>query len=115
MVMLPQEDNMQNDVLEIDEQNFSNFVAENDTSLVMFGATWCRPCKTVKPAFNKLANQTSGVRFAYCDVEEAPDRTISLGIQGVPTFVLFKNGQPVQVKTTSREQDVVNMLENMNE
>lgn len=104
---------MQNNVLKIDEQNFSNFVSENDTSFVMFGATWCNPCKAIKPTFNRLANETFDIHFAYCDVEDAPDQTISLGIQGVPTFVLFKNGQPVQVKTTSREQDVVNMLENM--
>ena len=65
---------------------------ENSRVLVMFGATWCGPCKTFKPKFQNISLENPDIVFAYCDVEETNALASELEIQSVPTVVSFFNG-----------------------
>ncbi len=65
---------------------------ENQRVIVMFGATWCGPCKTFKPHFQNISEKNDDIVFAYCDVEETNALATELEIQSVPTVVSFFNG-----------------------
>jgi thioredoxin len=65
--------------------------------LVDFTAVWCGPCKMLDPIVKQLSQEWAGkVKFARLDVDDNADITVQYGVMGVPTLILFVNGQPVQ-------------------
>lgn len=57
-------------------------------------ATWCSQCKAIKPYVEKLIKQFPEARFYQYDVEAAPDIAQELGVSQMPTFTIFKDGDP---------------------
>lgn len=79
----------------LDLSNERKFLSDNTKAVVMFTASWCGPCKTLKPKFKALSESEQGAAFGMCDVEESGDLVRDLNIQGVPTVVAFHQGQEV--------------------
>jgi thioredoxin 1 len=70
---------------------------ENGVTLVDFSAPWCAPCHFQEPIINKLAYQFKGkALIASMDIHENQDVAMKLGIQCVPTMVIFKNSKEIQ-------------------
>ena len=70
---------------------------EHGVTLVDFSAPWCAPCHFQKPIINKLAHQFKGkVLVASMNIHEHQDMAMRLGIQCVPTMVIFKNSKEIQ-------------------
>lgn len=64
--------------------------------IVDFWAEWCAPCRMLAPTFEKLASELAGrVKFVKVDVDASPDAPNHLGVRGIPTLILFRNGQEV--------------------
>jgi thioredoxin 1/putative thioredoxin len=64
--------------------------------LVEFGAEWCGPCKTVAPELKALAHELEGkAKVVTVDIDRSPILSRQLGVQSVPTFVVFMQGRPV--------------------
>ncbi len=74
------------------DSDVQHLLDENSKVIIMFGATWCGPCKTFKPKFQNIGNENTDIVFAYCDVEETNALASELEIQSVPTVVSFFNG-----------------------
>jgi thioredoxin len=96
-----------NNVIELNDANFDNEVNTSDKPvLVDFGATWCGPCKILAPIVEKLADEYAG-KYKVCkvDIDEAPTVAAKFGIRGVPTVLVFKNGQKTgqHVGVTNKE------------
>ena len=73
---------------------FSDIIKGNSPTLVDFSAEWCGPCKMMKPILDELkSNLGEKVRIIKVDVDKNPQIANSLQIQGVPTLILFKNGE----------------------
>jgi thioredoxin 1 len=71
--------------------------------MVEFGAPWCGPCKMLEPVLEELAVTYDGnVDFYSVDVDQCPDLVMQYGIMGVPTVILFRDGEPVQRLTGFR-------------
>lgn len=73
----------------------------------MYYATWCGPCKAVKPQFlaaSKGYLTELGVEFEMVDVDEAPLLTQEAGVRSVPTIIATIDGEPhrVESRTTSK-------------
>jgi len=72
---------------------------ERGVTLVDFSAPWCAPCHFQKPIISKLAHQFKGkVLVASMNIHEHQDMAMKLGIQCVPTMVIFKNSKEEHTK-----------------
>lgn len=86
------------EVLGLSEATFQSEVLESPLPvLVDFSAVWCGPCKRLEPIVMQLAQQWQGrVKVMRLDVDESPQVAFNYQVMGVPTLMLFKNGQPVE-------------------
>jgi thioredoxin 1 len=65
--------------------------------IVDFTAVWCGPCKMLEPIVEQLADEWQGkVKVVKLDVDDNSRLAMQYGVMGVPTLILFKNGNPVQ-------------------
>ena len=77
---------------------FDTVIANEPVSVIQFSAAWCGPCKSLKPAMDKLSDEYKDKNFfwAYADVEDGGINTGSaMGIRGVPTTIIFKKGEEI--------------------
>lgn len=95
-IILAQSGYMKN-IIELSEQNFEQELSASTLPvLVDFYVPWCGPCKMLAPMLDQLAGEMGGmVKFAKVNVDEAPEIAGRFDITGVPTLILFKNGEPV--------------------
>ena len=80
-------------VIELTSENFNQEMQNNDLLLVDFWAEWCGPCKSMHPIFTRMAKKYKSVRFARVNVDNAQDIAMKYGVQSIPTFIMFKNGE----------------------
>lgn len=80
----------------VNEAVFESEILKSPQPVVVeFGATWCQPCKQLEPVLIKLGQEWGDkIRLAKIDVDESVNLTMQYGIMGVPTVILFMNGQP---------------------
>ncbi len=81
----------------VTDKNFGEQVLQADKPVIVdFWAPWCTPCLRMAPTFEKLAGEYAGkVTFAKMDTDENPQTQIRLGIQGIPTMIIFRGGKEV--------------------
>jgi thioredoxin 1 len=67
--------------------------------LVDFWAEWCSPCKMIAPYLEELATEMDGkVSIAKLNIDENPQTPMKYGVRGIPTLILFKDGQVAATK-----------------
>ena len=89
--------------MEITTEELTKKIANGEKLIVDFHASWCGPCKMMKPTFEKLAeqyrNNNSPVQLYTMDVENNRDIAVKYGVRAVPTIKVFDNGDVVDSKT----------------
>jgi thioredoxin 1 len=83
---------------ELSDDDFeAEVMGSNQPVLVDFGAEWCHPCKQLDPIVEELAVEWEGkVKVFKLDIDTNVTTTMNLGVMGVPTLILFVNGEPVE-------------------
>lgn len=81
----------------ISDASFENEVIESNIPVVVdFWAQWCGPCKALAPVIEDVASQyAEKVKFVKLDVDHNPSTPPKFGVRGIPTLILFKEGQVV--------------------
>jgi thioredoxin 1 len=83
-------------VTELNEANFDRLISSPKVTFVDFWAVWCGPCKTMEPVVERLASKFDGsVNFGKLNVDEHSGIATRYEVQSIPTFMLFKNGRPI--------------------
>jgi len=84
----------------VTDNSFQADVLESDRPvLVDFWAEWCGPCKMIAPALEEIASALGEkVTIAKINIDENPDTPGKYGVRGIPTMLLFKNGEAVAQK-----------------
>ena len=84
-------------LLHVTDADFDQQILKSEVPvLVDFWAAWCGPCRTVGPVVEELAGEYSGkVKIAKLNVDDNKLTPAKYGVKGIPTLMLFKNGESV--------------------
>jgi len=90
------------------DESFQNEVIESaEPVLVDYWAEWCGPCKMIAPILTEIASEYQGrIKVAKLNIDENPQTPPKYGIRGIPTLMLFKNGnvEATKVGALSKSQ-----------
>jgi len=91
---------MSEHILQVSDDSFETDVLKADKPvLVDFWAEWCGPCKMIAPILDDVAQEYTGkVTVAKVNIDHNPNTPPKFGIRGIPTLLLFKNGQVAATK-----------------
>lgn len=99
---------MTDHVIPVTDATFEEEVLKSKhPALVDYWAEWCGPCKTVAPILEEIANDYQGkLKICKLNIDENPSTPPRYGIRGIPTLMLFKNGnvEATKVGALSKSQ-----------
>ncbi|HCV21387.1 MAG TPA: thiol reductase thioredoxin [Gammaproteobacteria bacterium] len=86
---------MPNKIIHVSDDSFKQEVLESEKPvLIDYWAEWCGPCKMIAPVLDELADEYADkVQVAKLNIDDNPATPPKYGIRGIPTLMLFKNGE----------------------
>jgi len=101
-------------IVHVSDSSFEHDVLQSNVPVLLdFWAEWCGPCKMIAPILDQIAAEYAGkVVVAKMNVDENPKTPMKFNVRGIPTLILFKNGQLQGQKIGAvRKADVVAFLD----
>ncbi len=98
-------------LLELEQDNLQDIIAQNPKVAVQFSASWCGNCRIMKPKFKKMATEKENVTFVIVDAEKFPESRKLANVSNLPTFAIYNNGALVD-ETQTNKADVLAELVN---
>lgn len=78
--------------VQLTAENFEEMVASNDMLIIDFWASWCGPCRTFAPIFERVSEERPELIFAKVDTEAQPALASSFNIMSIPTLMIIREG-----------------------
>jgi thioredoxin 1 len=85
---------------QVTDASFEKDVLKSSTPVIVdFWAEWCGPCKQIAPALEEISTEMADrVTVAKVNIDDNPQTPQKYGVRGIPTLILFKNGQVAATK-----------------
>ena len=85
---------MTENLLHVTDASFENDVLQSEVpALVDFWAAWCGPCKMIAPLIDEIPEEYAGkIKVCKMDVDSNPETSVKFNVRGIPTLLIFKNG-----------------------
>lgn len=81
-------------IVELNANNFADFINGDTPILVDFWAPWCGPCRAVAPTLDEIATERDGdILIGKLNVDDNQPLAVEHGVRGIPTFILFQKGE----------------------
>lgn len=82
-------------MIEYEGQAYETVIGHQGLVAVQYYATWCGPCKMLKPVLDSISADMKDVKFFRVDIDQYRQQAIEASIRSVPTVVLYKDGEEV--------------------
>jgi len=91
----PEKQSVSDKIVQLADDTFENEVLKADVPvLVDYWAEWCGPCKMIAPVLDEIADEYGDrLKIAKLNIDDNPDTPPAYGIRGIPTLMLFKDGE----------------------
>ncbi len=102
-------------LIQANDSTFNELLSQNDKVVIKYYADWCGSCKLFAPKFRRLSDDSrfEGVAFLDINAEQNPEARKTAGVNNLPYFAVFKNGELLKGEATSKEENVVAMIETL--
>ena len=108
---------MSDNIIHVSDDSFEQEVLQSEMPvLIDYWAEWCGPCKMIAPVLDEVAGEYADkIRVAKLNIDENPATPPKYGIRGIPTLMLFKNGEveATKVGAVSKAQLTAFLDENL--
>ena len=94
------------------DEKFEEQIGGSKLSLIQFSASWCGPCKQLKPIVEKISEDMADkIDCYYHDIEQNPNFPTKFSVRGVPTILLFKEKKKLATKVgATSEKDMLEFI-----
>ena len=96
-------------LIELEQDNLHEIIAQNENVVVQYSATWCGNCRIMKPKFKKEASTHEDTIFVLADAEKFPESRKLATVDNLPTFAIFNNGK-IKNQVQTNKYDVLKEL-----
>ena len=81
------------------DEDFDSKIKSEDISVIQFSAEWCGPCKAIGPVLEEISNDRGeSISIVKLNIDENPLTPQKYNVRGIPTLLIFKNGEVVAEK-----------------
>jgi thioredoxin 1 len=92
-------------VRSVDDDHFAATVLESDRAVIVdFWAAWCPPCRAMSPILDEVAEERDDLDVVTIDVDANQETAARYGVLSMPTFIVFRDGEPVLTLVGSRSK-----------
>lgn len=96
----------------INEENFDKIINSKKLVIVEFSASWCMPCRMLKPIMERVEDEITDVKFYNVDIDDGEEIAKRYRIFSVPTLVAFRSGEKIDSMVgLNSYDDIVDFIE----
>ena len=101
-------------IINTSDESFEKDVLKNQKPVLTdFWASWCSPCLQLSPILEEISEEMKDqIVIAKLNIDDHPNQPTRFGVRGIPTMILFKNGELKSTKVgVTKKSDIITWLE----